>query len=256
MEISAKAVMDLRKKTGVSMMACKKALMEAEGNEEQAIEILRKSGEAKALKKADRETSEGAVYGEIRDGKGVLVKIGCETDFVARNEAFEELAKKMIDLAFEKGAEAMKDEADALAKDAVVTLGENIQFAGAKELEGETLAIYMHSNKKTAAIVALSGGSEDLGKDFAMHVVASQPVVVSPDEVPEELVEKEKEIWREQLIEEGKPEAMLDQIMAGKVKKFKEQQALLTQEFVKDPSQKVEQVAGDAKVTGFIHLAI
>jgi len=256
MEISAKAVMDLRKKTGVSMMACKKALIEAGGDEEAAVEILRKSGEAKAMKKADRETSEGMVYGEVRGGKGVLIKVSCETDFVARNEAFTELAKSMTDKAFEHGLDGAASHHEEMAKDAVVTLGENIKCSEIKELEGTHLFTYIHSNNKIGAIVAISEDNAELGKDLAMHVVASNPAVVNPEEVNDELVEKEKEIWKEQLLAEGKPEAMLDKIMEGKVKKFREEGALLTQPFVKDPSVKVQEILKGASVEGFIMLSI
>ena len=257
MEISAKDVMALRAKTGVSMMACKKALTEANGDVDQAIEILRKSGEAKALSKADRDTTEGFIVADIRGNKGVMVELRCETDFVARNDDFTAAAKKIAEAVHTSGFEAAKTHADDLVKEAVVKLGENIQLGEIKIIEGEALGVYVHANNKTGAIVAGSAGADTaMLKDLAMQAVAANPVVVNPEEVDTAIVDSEMEIEKELLRKQGKPEAMFDKILEGKIRKFREERALLTQDFIKDPSKKVKDIVGGAQITGFIKLSI
>lgn len=257
MDISAKVVMDLRNKTGVSMMACKKALVEAGGDEAKAIDILRKSGEAKALSKADRETHEGRVSSKIQGGKGVIVRVFCETDFVARNDDFVAITDTLIETAFAEGKEAAEAKAKDLITQAVVKLGENIQLGGIEVLEAADLGTYIHANNKVGSLIAFSStADEQLKKDIAMHVVASNPEVVNPDEVDAAAVEEEKAIYKEQLIKEGKPEQMIEKIMEGKVKKFKEAKALVTQEFVKDPSKSVKDVLGSTNVVSFVRFSI
>lgn len=257
MDISAKVVMDLRKKTGVSMMACKKALVEAGGDEAAAIEILRKSGAAKALSKADRDTSEGLIVADIRGNKGVLIELRCETDFVARNDDFVELTKKIAEAAHTSGEDAARTLAEDLFKEAVVKLGENIQLGTVALIEGEHLAEYVHANNKTGAIVALSAGSDaQLGRDLAMQVVAANPLVVSPEMVDSSVVESEMALEKEKLIAEGKPEQILEKILEGKIRKFREERALLTQDFIKDQSKKVQDILGDAKVSTFVKATI
>jgi len=256
MEISAKVVMDLRAKTGVSMMACKKALVEAGGDEVKAIEILRKSGEAKALSKAERDTTEGVVFADIRGNKGVLVELRCETDFVARNEDFVATAKAIAEAAHTGGVAAAEATADEAIKAAVVKLGENIQLGGVKMIEGDSLGFYIHANNKTGAIVAMTSGNEQLGRDLSMQAVAAHPEVVNPEDVDSALVESEMAIEKEKLLKEGKPEQILEKILEGKVRKFREERAMLTQDFIKDPSKKVRDVLGGATVTGFVKFAI
>lgn len=259
MEISAKAVMELRAKTNVSMMACKKALVQANGDEAAAIEILRKSGEAKALSKADRETHEGyiAYYISADHKKGVLTQVLCETDFVARSDDFINLAEDITSHAADVGAANAKEAAVDKIQQAVITLGENIQLENVEELSADYIGAYVHANKKVGAIVSFEGNiSEEAAKDVAMQVVASQPQVVNPEDMDMALVEKEAEIAKEQLRKEGKPEAMLDQIVAGKLKKFKEENALLTQAFIKDPSKQVKDTLGGAKIVKFVRFAV
>lgn len=258
MSISAKDVMDLRKKTGVSMMACKKALEEAAGDQEAAIEILRKSGEAKALKKADRETSEGIIAAEVRNGKGIMVKLACETDFVARNDDFISLAQRIIDIAFDKGVEAAKTEGADIMTTAVAQLGENMSLVDVAEINANSIGMYVHANNKIGALVAFSGDvSDDVAKDMAMQAVATAAEVVHPDEVDAESIEQEKAIYKEQLIAEGKPENIIDNIIAGKVKKYKEEKALLTIPFIKDPSKKAGDIlSGGVTVVEFVKMAI
>lgn len=245
-DISAKAVMELRNKMGISMMACKKALVEAGGDMEKAIEALRKSGAAKAEKKSDRETAEGAI---AVSGRGIF-SLQCETDFVARNEDFLSFAQDVANEANTNGEEAAQALFDSKKTDMITQLGENMVFGEVKVLsEGDTVGAYVHSNRKVASVVALTGGTEDLARDIAMHVTASSPQVLSPEDISDELVEKEKEIWSEQLKNEGKPEQIIEKIMMGKERKFREESALLKQSFVKNPDQTIEQLVSDAGAT-------
>lgn len=243
--------MDLRNRTGVSMMACKKALLETSGDEEAAIDLLRKQGVAKAAKKSDRETSEGIV---VADGRGLLV-LRCETDFVAKNEDFVAFANQLLQTLNDEGVDAMNALFEAEKADKIAQMGENLEMGTAIVLEGgDTSGVYVHSNGKAAAIVALDGGNEEVARDIAMHTVAMSPKVLSPSEVSDELLESEKGIWIEQLKNEGKPENIMEKIMMGKEKKFREEHALLTQSFVKNPEQTIDAYAkaNGATVVGYV----
>jgi elongation factor Ts len=247
--------MELRNKMGVSMMACKKALVEADGDIEKAIDILRKSGAAKADKKADRATGEGAVAISGR----AAVSLRCETDFVARNDDFISALQDLADEANANGENAAKAKFESKKTELITQLGENISFGEEKVIPGgDTVGSYLHSNRKIAGIVALTGGSEELAKDIAMHVVANSPQVIAPEDISEELVAKEKEIWAEQLKNEGKPENIIEKIMMGKEKKFREEGALLKQSFVKDPEITIEALLkkSGAEVESFVRMEV
>lgn len=256
MNISASAIASLRARTGVSISACKEALEEAGGDEEKAIELLRKRGLAQAAKKAAREQAEGLAFVAESGNKVAVVLLRCETDFVARDENFQKTGKDIVDALVSSGKDAAQSKADALIPDLVQKLGENITLGEMHLVEGSTIGAYLHSNAKIATVVALDGGSKEHARDAAMHAAAASPKVISPDEVTPDLVEKEKEIWREQLKKEGKPEAMFDKIMMGKEKKFREESALLKQAFVKDPSKTVEQFLAGAKVTAYVRVSV
>ena len=253
-DISASAVMALREKTGVSMMECKKALVEANGDEEAAIEILRKRGADKAAKKSDRTTGEGAVA----ISGNAIASVNCETDFVARNEDFVSFVEALAAEASANGADAARAKFEAEKAEKITQLGENMSLSDVQVLEGDMVYGYVHSNRKVGALVALSGGNEQIASDIAMHATAMNPAVTSPDQVSDELVEKEKEIWKEQLLAEGKPENILEKIMMGKEKKFREESALIKQPFVKDQEKTVEQYAqtGGAEVKSFVRVAV
>lgn len=255
MEVSAKDVMALRQKTGCGMMAIKKALEEVDGDQEKAIELLRKRGETKSAEKASRKAGEGVVAIKMEGQKGVVASVFCETDFVARNEDFVKLAQTIADRYFEKGETAQSENEQAV-KEAVGSLGENIKLGEWKLIEASTLGSYVHSNRKIGVIIGLEGGKEEQAKDVAMHAAAMNPVVVSPEEVTDEIVSKEKEIWTEQLKQEGRPENIMENILKGKEKKFREEGALVSQAFVKDPSQTIQGYLGDAKVAQYIRVAI
>lgn len=228
-------------------MACKKALEEANGDEEKAIEVLRKKGEAKSAERAERSTNFGVVAIEEANGKAAVVVLGCETDFVAKNEDFVNVAKSFAKEVLEKG-EGL-DLASRM-NDLNIKMGEKIELKTVKVLEGTNLGSYIHGNR-IGTLVALNGGEKETARDVAMHVAAMNPRVVSPTEVSEELLAKEKEIWTEQLKNEGKPEEIIGKIMMGKEKKFREENALLTQAFVKNPDQTIEAMLNGVKVEGF-----
>lgn len=254
--ITAAQVSDLRKRTGVSMMAVKSALEEAGGNEEKAIEILRKRGQAQAVKKSAREQREGVIFSAQTQGKAALLLLGCETDFVARNEDFRALGHSLVETLLTKGAEAATMDGAKRLPEAIQKLGENLSIVEMNEVSAPILGVYVHTNGKIGVIVGLNSGAVELARDAAMHAAAMNPQVVSPEEVKADAVEKEKEIWREQLKKEGKPEAIWDKIMVGKEKKFREESALLKQPFAKDPSKTVEQHLAGAKVTGYVRLSV
>lgn len=255
MSITAQQVNELRKRTGVSMMECKKALEEAGGDEEKAIEVLRKRGAAKAAKKADRETSEGVIITKAEGNKTAIVKMMCETDFVAKNEEFQQIAHNAADKALAENAETATEQAGQQIKDLITKLGENMSVE-VRVLEGEGIGEYIHSNAKVGVVVNLSSPDAEKAKDVAMHIAAMNPAVVSPDEVSEDDVAKEKEIWKEQLAAEGKPAEIMEKIMMGKEKKYREESALMKQSFVKNGDQTVEEYLSGNSVTEFIRMSI
>lgn len=254
--ISASAVQSLRARTGVSILACKQALEEAGGDEEKAIEILRKRGLSQAAKKADREQSEGAIFIASNGKKASLVLLKCETDFVARDAGFRALGQELADTSLAKGEAAAKKLAEEKIPAAVQKLGENISVGEWLAVEAPVIGTYVHSNSKIGVIIGLDTGSADEAKDVAMHAAAMNPMYTTPDEVPESAVAKEKEIWAAQLSKEGKPAPIMEKIMLGKEKKFREENALVKQAFVKDPGKTVQQFLGEAKVTSYMRVAI
>jgi len=252
-DISAKQVKELRDSTGVGMMTCKKALVEAKGDMEKAVEILRKKGAAKAAEKSDRSTGEGRVF---IVGRAIL-KLLCETDFVATNDQFVAFAEELAQKADADGLEGAKEYFESVKTDKIQAIGENIVLGDIVIIKGgDTIGGYVHSNGKVGCLVSLDGGSEDMAKDVAMHATALNPIVANPEDVPVEEIEKEKAIYREQMINEGKPENIIEKIIEGKVKKFCAERALSSQAFVKDPSQTVAEYLGNAKLVNFIRLAV
>ncbi len=260
-EITAAQVKELRSATGISMLKCKAALEEAAGDLEKAREILRKSGEKDAAKKADRTTGEGVVIAKVSaDGKkAALVQIFCETDFVALGDDFQKLANDLVELALAKGADTAKAEAEPLIQATLQKVGENVQLGEIKVGESAgVIGSYIHGNQKIGVLVSLKAGSVEIAKDIAMQVAAMNPSYLLPEDVPEADVEKEAAIQKEMLLTEGKPADMLDKIMEGKLKKFRNDQSLVKQTFVKDPSKTIEQVLkeSEAEIEHFVRLAI
>lgn len=237
-------------------MECKKALEEAGGDEEKAIEILRKKGASAAAKKAERDQSEGSVFSALAGGKAAIVRIDCETDFVARDDNFQSTGQEIADMVVSDGLEKAQAAASEKIPALVQKLGENISLGEMKLTEAEVSGVYVHSNGKIGVAIGLSGGSADLAKDLAMHAAAMNPLYITPEEVTDESVEKERVIWKEQLAAEGKPEEIMEKIMAGKEKKFREENALVSQEFVKEPGKLVQELLGDTKVVEYVRIAV
>lgn len=261
--ISAKDVKALRDSTGAGMMDCKKALSEADGDVEKAMEILRASGLAKAGKRAGRATSEGAVVFSAKGGQGAVIELGCETDFVAKTPDFQGLAQSVADAAAEAGAADAEaalalpldgSTVDEVIKAAVGKMGENIQLkrVQAVSVQGVTGG-YIHGGGKLAVLVALetsqSGPEVDaVAKDVAMHVAAHDPtpVAVDRDGMPADVVEKERAFLVQQAKESGKPDNVIEKMVDGRMNKFFQENTLLAQGFVKDPDKKVGEVLAEA----------
>lgn len=269
-DIKAADVSKLRKATGAGMMDCKKALQESEGDFDKAVEIIRKKGQAVANKRADREATEGAVLAKVQGNKGAVVVLNCETDFVAKNEGFVSFTQQILDKALEESPadlEALKAlEIDGKTIEALVTeqigvIGEKLDLSFYQMMESEALVPYIHPGNKLATIVGFNKAPEtQVGKDVAMQVAAMAPVAVDKEDVAPEIVEKEKEIGREQARLEGKPEAILDKIAEGKLNKFFKEMTLLNQAFTKDNKKSVKQYLKESdaelSVNGFIRFAL
>jgi elongation factor Ts len=239
--VSASMVKELRERTGLGMMDCKKALVEADGDIDQAIESLRKSSGMKAAKKAGRIASDGLLGSKVDGTSGVIVEVNCETDFAAKNEGFIAFVGKVTDKVAESGvtdieALGLEDEREAL----VQKIGENISIRRAEVFKDEgTVAEYLHTNGKIGVMLSLTGGSEDLGKDIAMHIAAMNPTVVGPDDAPADLVAQEREIYTAQAQESGKPPEIIEKMIDGRIKKYLAEISLTEQPFVKDGDIKV-----------------
>ena len=237
MKITASQVKELRDRTGAGMMDCRKALVETEGNIDEAVEVLRKAGAAKAAKKAGRVAAEGLVDAEIMaDGTAVLVEVNCETDFVARNESFRTFVSNIKTTVAEDGAQDVAAKVDTQRTELVATIGENINVRRAERFAADSSNFaYVHPGNRIAVILKLEGGDgsdavSSFGKDLCFHIAAMNPLCTSPDDVPADVIEQEKRIAREQLMAEGKPEAMIDKIIPGKLKRFYKDRCLLNQE--------------------------
>jgi len=273
MEISSKLVSDLRTETGAGMMDCKKALVEAQGNFEEAKKILRKKGLAAAASKAGRAASEGLVVAHVTVKGAVLVEVNCETDFVARTEDFRVFAEKLADriAAHDAFGDTRAGDVAEVAKlswpggetvgDAVTqliaTLKENIQvrrFARLVPRPSEKFGSYIHGNGRIGVLVGVPGGDEALGKDLAMHIAASDPRFASRAEVSAEILATEREIARAQAAAAGKPANVVERIADGKVEKFYQEAVLVEQAFVKDPEKTVGQVIAERAGKGALDL--
>ncbi|KAA5532950.1 translation elongation factor Ts [Paenimyroides baculatum] len=270
--ITAADVNKLRTITGAGMMDCKKALVEAEGDFDKAIEVLRKKGQKVAANRSDRESTEGAAvaYVNADKTKGIVITLNCETDFVGKNEGFVALANEMAEKAFnfetkeEFLASAYNDSMTVAEKliEQTGVIGEKIEIGGFEKLEGAFIGSYVHSGK-IATIVALSAaveGGDEAAKNVAMQAAAMNPIALNGDGVDQAVIEKEKEIAREQLIAEGKPADKLEGILVGKVNRFFKDNTLVAQDYIKDSSMSVEKyidsVSKGLTVAGFKRVAI
>jgi elongation factor Ts len=272
MSISAAQVKELRERTGSGMMECKKALVEAGGDMEAAVELLRKSGAAKADKKAGRVASEGLIMIEVAaDGKrGVMVEVNSETDFVARKEEFQQFAAAVAQRALkDKPADVValsamphKDGGESIEdarKGMVATIGENITVRRMVAIDASAgkLSQYLHGGR-IGVLVEVQGGSDDLARDVAMHIAASRPVCVDETQVPQELLDKEREIFIAQAQESGKPAEIIEKMIDGRMRKYLGEITLIGQPFVKDPDQTVGKLlkAAGASVVRFERLEL
>jgi len=265
-EITAGAVKELRERTGLGMMECKKALTEAAGNLDLAIENLRKAGSMKAAKKAGRTAAEGLVLTRIADNGafGVMVEVNSETDFAAREENFGAFVAKVADRVFTtRETDVARLMASGLEEDRlalVQKVGENISVRRAVLVggNGETVGAYVHSNNKIAVLVALQGGTVELARDIAMHVAATNPLVVRPEDVPAEVLKKESEIYTAQAAESGKPADIVEKMVSGRLRKYVEEVSLTEQAFVKDPDIRIGKLAkqNDASVLSFVRYIV
>lgn len=244
--ITAADVNKLRQQTGSGMMDCKKALVEAEGDFEKAIEILRKKGQKVAANRADRESSEGAVIALVNTAQtaGAIISLNCETDFVAKNDAFVTLAQDFAQLALEHSSKEgfLKADYKGLTVEEKLieqtgVIGEKIEIGDFRKLEAPFVGSYIHAGNKIATLVGLSenvSGAETIAKDVAMQVAAMNPIALDESSVDQSVIEKEVEIAKEQLRAEGKPEAMLENIAKGKLNRFFKDNTLVKQDFIKD----------------------
>lgn len=249
--ISASLVKELRERTGLGMMECKKALVEANGDIEKAIDDLRKSSGLKAAKKAGRTAAEGVVAIKVADDNsyGVLVEINSETDFVARDDSFLSFVSSVVEKAFadkQTDAAALANDVEEVRQALVQKIGENISVRRVILQEAPVVGSYVHNNNRIGVLVSISGGNAELAKDIAMHVAAVNPQVVNPEDMPEELLAKEREIFSVQARESGKPEEIIEKMIEGRINKFLAESSLVAQPFVKDPDVKVGKLLKDA----------
>ena len=270
-KISAAEVSKLRKITGAGMMDCKKALVEAEGDFDKAIEILRKKGQKVAAKRADRESSEGAVIAKVSADytNGVIVSLNCETDFVAKNDSFVKLAHDFAEIALNHDSldSFMNADFNGITVGEKLTeqtgvIGEKIEIGAFKTLSANYVGSYIHAGNKIATLVGLSADVENANvaaKDVAMQAAAMNPIALNEEGVDASIVEKEIEIAKDQLRAEGKPEHMLENIAKGKLKRFFKDNTLVNQAFIKDSKVSVGDYVktyGDVAITGFERVAL
>ena len=272
MTITAAEVNKLRKSTGAGIMDCKKALVDAEGNFEKAIENLRKKGQKVAANRADRDSSEGVVLAKVNseNNVGIIISLNCETDFVAKNDDYIQLAQKMADHALnfsnkesflDSDLDGMKVSEKLLEQTGVI--GEKIEIGSFEYISANFVGSYIHAGNKIASMVGLSENfdhAQDVAKDLSMQIAAMNPVAIDETGVSQDVIEKEIEIAKDQLRQEGKPEEMLENIAKGKLKKFFKENTLINQQFIKDSKVSISQYlnshSDSVKVTGFSRVGL
>jgi len=270
-KITAAEVNELRKSTGAGMMDCKNALVEAEGDFDKAVEILRKKGQKVAAKRADRDSSEGAVIAKVNNDstKGVIISLNCETDFVAKNDSFVDLAHELAQIALETSTiedflqaqfNGISVQEKLLEQTGVI--GEKIEIGAFKTLNASFVGSYIHAGNKIAVLTGLSDnndGAAQVAKDVAMQAAAMNPIALDENGVDQSVIDKEIEIAKDQLRQEGKPEEMLDRIAQGKLKRFFKDNTLVNQDFIKDSKQSVSQYVksiGDVSVVSYERVSL
>jgi len=269
--ITAALVQELRARTGAGMMDCKKALTAAEGNLDAAAEAMRKSGQIQAEKKSGRIAAEGLILIKSNAERSIILEINCETDFVARDENFKQFAEAVTQLALDQHIDSVEkllaasfpstgESVETTRQNLIAKLGENIQIRRLAFVEakaGSVIGSYVHTGR-LGTIVQLQGGDEQLAKDLALHIIANSPLVVSADDVSSAVIEKEREIFTAQAQASGKPQAVIDKMIAGRIDKFLNEVTLLGQVFIKDETVNVKTLLdrSQAKVVGFVRFAV
>ena len=265
--ITAAAVNELRKRTGVGMMDCKKALVECDGDMDKAIDYLREKGQKLAAKRADRDASEGAVLATVNADKtfAAVIMMNCETDFVAKNEDFVAFTKQVLQTAVDAKAKSLEEvmaltinglSVETMIVEQVAKIGEKITLSHYLPIEAAATYAYIHPGNRMASVVGLSKtGYDEEGKEMSMQVIAGRPVALNKESVPTEVIEREMEVYRGQVREEGKPENMVEKIAEGKLNKFFKESTLLSQEYTREAKVSVEEhlrkIDKDLTITAF-----
>lgn len=262
MKITAAEVNKLRKQTGAGMMDCKKALVEAEGDFEKAVDVLRKKGQKVAAKRSDREASEGVVLATVTDDRkrGAVIVLNCETDFVAKNADFIKLAEQFLNAAIEHNpsdAEALRalpfGESGMTIAEKITeqtgVIGEKLDLSSYETVEADFVVAYIHPGNQLASLVGLNKAGDllEVGRDVAMQVAAMAPVALDKDSVPKEVVDREIEVGKDLAIQEGKPAEMAEKIAMGRLNKFFQENTLLNQAFIKDGKKSIKQYLNEAE---------
>ena len=256
--ISASQVKELREKTGLGLMDCKKALEDTDGDLDLAVEELRKTSGLKASKKSNRSAADGLIGIKSLEGKSFMVEINCETDFVARDDSFNSFMQEVLEMVSTNKNKSLEELLEAGIEEKreklVQKLGENIvvRRITASEDSADSSGFYLHSNNKIGTIISLKGGTEEVAKDIAMHAAATDPMAISPSDIPQDVIEKEREIYKAQSEESGKSEDIVEKMIEGKIGKFLSEVSLTEQDFVKDPSIKINDLLknNDASIIG------
>lgn len=258
-EVTVALIKELRELTGAGMMDCKKALNEADGDVDTAIENMRKSGALKAAKKSTKVAAEGKIMIKSNEGSAALVEVNCQTDFVAKDESFLKFADSVADAAIgsKPSIEDLKAQFEEERVALVAKIGENIEVRRVEYIEGESLSTYLHNGGKIGVVIAGSG-DEGCLKNMCMHVCASSPQFLSPDDVPQDVVEKETAIQLEIAMGEGKPAEIAEKMVTGRMRKFSGEISLTGQPFVMEPKKTVAEVLKEnsSGVTGFLRLEV
>jgi len=262
--ISASLVKELREKTGLGLMDCKKALEDTNGDLDLAVEELRKTSGIKASKKSSRSAADGLIGIKSLQGKSFMVEINCETDFVARDDSFNSFMQEVLEIVSsnrDKSLEELLEEGIEEKREKLVQkLGENIvvRRIAASVDNADSSGVYLHSNNKIGTIISLKEGTEELAKDIAMHAAATDPMAISPSDISQDVIDKEREIYVAQSEESGKPAEIVEKMIEGKIRKFLSEVSLTEQEFVKDPTIKINDLLknNNASIVGFTRFEV
>jgi len=257
MKITAELVKELRDATGVSVMQCKNALEEAEGDMEKALIILKKKSSSIAMKKAERNAKDGIVVVKEGADKTILLVLRTETDFVSKNNDFIDLANRLVDLAASEGIEEMKTKSLDMINEIVQKVGEKIELGEVKEITGSVIGSYIH-NSKSAVIVSLTGGTKEIARDVAMHIAAMKPAFTRREDITEEDKKKVIEVFEKEVEESDKPEEIKKKMLDGKISTYFKEQTLMDQMFIKNPELTIENLLKNngAKLESFVYESI